>query len=449
MMKKLILFAVTLVFSWPAHASLLDIQEVTSPGGIKAWLVEDHSIPVIAMNFGFKGAGAAQDPEDKQGLARMMSNTMDEGAGPLDAKAFQKELQDLVISFSFNTDRDSFSGSLKTLSKNSARAFELVSLAVNSPRFDQEAIDRMRQANQTRIRNSQSDPDWMAARVLNDRAFAGHPYALNSGGTLSSLEKISPADLKKFHATMLGKNNLMVAVAGDITAEQLGVKLDEVFGTLPDVSIPEIADFSLQNQGKMYLHEQDIPQSVIEIIQPGIGRNDPDFQTAQVMNFVLGSSGFGSRLTEEIREKRGLTYGIYSYLYNLDHLDGLAVSTSTANASVPEMLSLIKAEFNKLATDPISDKELQDAKSFLIGSVPLSMTSTDKIAGLLLSLQMDGQPIDYLDQRETKIKATTAADVARVSKALLAPDKFVTVIVGQPEGLNEPAEKVTKLPNVE
>jgi zinc protease len=174
-------------------------------------------------------AGSALDPEKKQGLARMVSNTMDEGAGPLDAKAFQKELQDLVISFSFDASRDSFTGELKTLTKNKARAFELAALALTKPRFDQEAIVRMRQANQTRVRSSLSDPDWMAARVLNDRAFEGHAYGLNNGGTLSGLESIGAQDLKNFHKSYLGKNNLYVAVAGDITAEELGTVLDSIF----------------------------------------------------------------------------------------------------------------------------------------------------------------------------------------------------------------------------
>jgi zinc protease len=452
-MRKIFLCFSVLFISLPAQAGLLDIKEVTSPGGIKAWLVEDHSIPVLAIDFGFAGAGSALDPKDKQGLARMVSNTMDEGAGDLDSKAFQKELQNLVISFSFDADRDSFSGSLKTLSKNKDRAFELAALAITKPRFDQEAVDRMRAANQARVRSSMSEPDWMAARVLNDKAFEGHPYALNSGGTLSSLKKISAKDLKAFHKTMLGKNNLMVAASGDITPEELGKKLDEIFGALPEVKVPEVPKLELQNQGKIFLYTQDIPQSVVEIIQPGINRKDPQYQIAQVMNFVLGSSGFGSRLTKEIREKRGLTYGIYSYLYNLDHLDALSVSSSTANENAEEMLGLIKTEFDRMAMSPITDKELADAKSYLVGSLPLSLTSTDKIAGLLLSLQMDGLPIDYLDVREREITATSVADVSALSKKLLSPEHFVTVLVGKPEGITKEAmpnlEIIKTLPNVE
>ncbi|MBL4805004.1 MAG: insulinase family protein [Alphaproteobacteria bacterium] len=447
-----LLFAFTFVIAPVAHATVLDIEEVTSEGGITAWLVQDDSVPVIAMDFGFKGAGAAQDPQGKQGLARMLSNTMDEGAGSLNGQEFQEALREKAISLGFSASRDNFTGSLKTLTKNKARAFELAELALTKPRFDKEAVDRMREANISRIKSSLAGPDWKAARLINDRAFEDHAYALNSGGTLSSLQDITSKDLQKFHGRVIGKNNLHVAVAGDISAEELAVALDQIFGDLPDVEIEEPADHDITNQGSTYHFADDIPQTVIEMMQPGISRDDPDFQKAQVMNFILGSSGFGSRLTKEIRENRGLTYGIYSYFYNLDHLNGLSVSTSTANANVPEMLTLIKAEFEKIKAEPISDKELQDAKSYLIGSLPLSLTSTDKIAGLMNSIQLDGLPKDYLDTRNAEIEATTVEDIQAISQKILDPDAFVTVLVGKAEGWEENGLETTtikKLPNVE
>jgi len=315
------------------------------------------------------------------------------------------------------------------------RAFELTKLALTKPRFDTEAVERMRKSNQSRIRSSLADPGWMAARLLNDKAFEDHPYALNSGGTLSSLERIKPADLKKLHKNVLGRNNLSVAVAGDITAEELADVLDQVFGDLPEVELPTVDTLEIQNAGKIFHYQRDIPQSVIEIMQPGIGRDDPRFNSAQVMNFVLGSSGFGSRLTEEIREKRGLTYGIYSYFYDLEHLKGLAVSTSTANKNVAEM--------------PITEKELSDAKSYLIGSLPLSLTSTNKIAGLMNSLQLDGLPIDYFDQREKAINETSIEDIQKLAQDLLSPENFVTILVGSPEELDQDMTRVKSLPNVE
>ncbi len=446
----LIIFSVLLIAPAPLHArdKVLDIQEVTSPGGIKAWLVEDHSIPVIALKFSFKGAGAALDPASKQGLSRIVSNTLDEGAGDLDSQSFQKELRDLSIGLHFGSGRDNFGGNLKTLTRNKDRAFELMHLALTKPRFDPEPVGRMIASNQSRIRSSLSDPDWMAVRLLNDMAFEGHPYALNSGGTLSTLQSITSIDLDNFVKFRLGKNNLIISAAGDITPEELATTLDTIFGELPQVALQPAPNLETQNQGKTAVYERDIPQTVIEMIQPGIARTDPDFHTAQIMNYVLGGSGFGSRLMEEVREKRGLAYGIYSGFYLSDHFKGFSVSTATANANTKHVLDIIKAEWSKMLNKPVSQEEIDNAKSYLIGSLPLSLTSTDSIASILLSLQGDGLPIDYLEQRENGIKAASIEDVTRVTKRILDPEKFVTILVGKPEGVTA-SKTYETLPNVE
>ncbi|MBK9584492.1 MAG: insulinase family protein [Alphaproteobacteria bacterium] len=410
--------------------SVLKIQEVTSASGLKAWLVEDHTVPVIALQFGFKDAGSKLDPPEKQGLTQMASNTLDEGAGELDSQAFQGELQNLSISLSFNSGRDDFSGDLKTLSRNKARAFELLKLALTQPRFDAEPVERMRIANLSRVKSSMTQPEWIASRIQNDKIFEGHSYALNSGGTLTTLKNITPDDLRGF-MKRLGKNNLVVGVAGDITAEELKAVLDDVFGSLPEAPVTESKPFTLSHPGKTFLHVQDIPQTVIEMSQGGISRNDPDYQTAQVMNFVLGSSGFGSRLTEEVREKRGLTYGIYTYFMDYEDAQILHVSTSTATANVKAVLDIVNEEWTKMLSTDISPKELEDARNYLIGSLPLSLTSTDKIADLLYSLQADDLPITYLDERQKKIESTTVADVRRVAERLLKPENFTVILVGQ------------------
>ncbi len=437
----------------PAQAKILDIQEVKSKSGITAWLIEDNSIPVISFQFAFKGAGSVNEPADKQGLAQLLSNTMDEGAGDLDSQAFQKELQDLSISLSFSSGRDHFGGSVKTLTKNSERAFDLLEMAIMRPRFDDEPVQRMRDANKSRIRSSLSNPDWMTARIMNDVAFADHSYAQNSGGTLSTLDAITSDDLRNFRRKHLGTNNLVVAVAGDINAKRLKIILDNVFAGLPEVDIPAPNTFTLKNQKKIAVYKQDIPQTIIEMMTPALTKDDPDYFAAQVMNFVLGSSGFGSRLTEEIREKRGLTYGIYSSLQVMDYTNALRVSTSTKNENVPEMLSTIHKEFNAMREAGITQEELDDAKAYLIGSLPLSLTSTDKISGLMLSLMRDDLGRDYLDRRQKAIEEMTIDDVKTVSSRLLSTDKFVSVLTGNPpldilQGFGE-ITTIEALPNVE
>lgn len=428
---------------------VLDIQEVVSGSGIKAWLVEDHSLPIIAMEFSFQEAGSARDPKDKQGLARMASNTMDEGAGDLDSQAFQKTLTDLSISLSFSAGRDDFGGSLKALTRHKGKAFDLMHLALTSPRFDQEAVNRMRDANIARVKSSMAEPDWMAARLLNDRAYAGHEYALNSGGTLSSLSAITREDLANFAKTNLTRDRLVIGVAGDISPEELKTTMDKVFGKLPATATAQpLSDLNVDGKNSIVLYEQDIPQTIIEIMMPGMRRTDPDFFAAQIMNFTLGGSGFGSRLTEEIREKRGLTYGIQSSLQELDHTTGYGISLSTENKNAGEALRLIQAEMKKISDAPITDEELKAAQSYMIGSLPLAFTSTEAIASTLASLQKNERPIDYLDQLPNHLNAVTKADVQRAAQRLLQPQKSLTILVGKPAGVKA-TETATTLPNVE
>lgn len=446
----------TALFVSPAFAQdtkkterVLDIQEVVSPGGIKAWLVEDHSLPIIAMEFAFQEAGSARDPKDKQGLARMASNTMDEGAGDLDSQAFQKTLTDLSISLSFSAGRDDFSGSLKALTRHKDKAFELMHLALTRPRFDQEAVSRMRDANIARVKSSMAEPDWMAARLLNDRAYAGHEYALNSGGTLTSLTAITREDLENFAKTNLTRDRLVIGVAGDMTAAELKTTMDKIFSGLPaSATAQPLSDLDIDGKNAVVLYEQDIPQTIIEIMMPGMRRTDPDFFAAQIMNFTLGGSGFGSRLTEEIREKRGLTYGIQSSLQEMDHTTGYGISLSTENKNAGEALRLIQAEMKKISDAAITDDELKAAQSYMIGSLPLAFTSTEAIASTLAGLQKNDRPIDYLDQLPNHLNAVTKADVQRAARRLLQPQKSLTILVGKPVGVTA-TETATTLPNVE
>ncbi|MGH1456703.1 MAG: M16 family metallopeptidase [Alphaproteobacteria bacterium] len=431
----------------PVADKYLDIQTVESKGGITAWLVEDHSIPIIAMSYAFKDAGAKNDPADKQGLARLSSNTMDEGAGNLDSYTFQKMLRDYSVTLNFSATRDHFTGQLKTLTENKSIAFNLLKNALISPRFDEEPVSRMRAANQSRIKSSSSNPDWIAARIQNDVIFDGHSYAMNSGGTIRSLESITTDDLRGFHKT-LGRNQLIIGVVGDISAAELSVTLDNVFGEMPIIETKEPTQFDLKNAGKTYLYDMDIPQTVIEISQKGVRQSDDDYFASKVMNFILGESGFGSRLMEEIREKRGLTYGIYSYFREYEETPVFHISTSTANKNVSEMLELINVEIGNIKGSNVGEAELAEAKSYLIGSLPLSLTSTDSIAGVLTSLQMDGLPIDYLDTRASHIDAVSAEDIQAAASRIFNERNFTTILVGAPEEVIE-FEKVTTLPNVE
>ncbi len=433
----------------PASKKMLDIREVKSPGGITAWLVEDHTLPIISIEFSFKEAGSARESKERQGLARLVSNTLDEGAGDYDSQAFQKALTDNSISLSFGAGRDDFSGSLKMLTRHKDKALELMSVALTKPRFEQEAIDRMKAANIARIKSSMTEPDWIAARLQNDLTYGDHPYALNSGGTLSSLAAITRDDLQSFVKNNLTRDRLHIGVAGDISAEELGRVLDQLFAALPEkATTSTIKDTAIQNTGKSYLYKQDIPQSFISLVGEGLDYRDPDYYPAQVMNFVLGGSGFGSRLTEEVREKRGLTYGISSYLFDMDHASGFVIGLSTENKNASEAMKIINTELARMRDQGITAEELKAAQDYMVGSLPMSFSSTAAIAATARSLQEIGYPMDHYDRYPDLIRGVTLADVERVSKRLLHPEKMLTILVGQPEGITG-AETVTTLPNVE
>ena len=424
-----------LLWTARAQADEYNITKVTTEGGLEAWLIEDHAVPVVSLRFAFRG-GVPLDPPDKTGLASLLSTMLDEGAGEYDSEAFQRVLDDNAIELGFSAGREAFYGNLRTLSDRKELAFDLTRLAITEPRFDADPLERMKNAALSDISSSLSNPNWIAARSFNGMLFEGHPYARPGRGRLDTIPAITADDLRTFLKTRLGRDRLLIAVAGDITAKELGPVLDKIFGGLPEKSNgEEIPDAELQYPGKTILLPYQVPQTIIRMAQPGIARLDPDWHAAQVMNQILGAGGFGSRLMAELREKRGLTYGVYSSIDAMERTNMLRVSLSTVNQSASESLDLIRGEWNKMLEDGVTEQEVDDAKSYLIGALLLQMTSTKDIAAVLLSLQIDRLGIDYLSHRTEMIEKVTPADVNRVARKLLKPDALTTVMVGQPEGI--------------
>lgn len=425
----------TLLIARPALA-FVEAQKVVSPGGIEAWLVEDHSIPVIALNVGWRG-GAALDPEGKSGLANMASGLLDEGAGGLDTLAFRTELENLAIGLSFDAGQDNFTGSLKTITENRDRAFELMRLALTEPRFDAEPVERIRSQILTGLTFDQEDPQTIAYRRLSESMFGDHPYARPVKGTLETVPKITVDDLRSFAKTRLTKDRMKIGVAGDITPEQLKPLLDQTFGALPAKSdLPEVPDVK-PTLGQTIVVDKGIPQSVAVFAEDGMERDDPDFYAAYVDNYILGGGGFSSRLMEEVREKKGLAYSVYSYLQPLDHAALIVGGTATNNARMAESLEIIRREWQRMAEHGPTPEELQNAKTYLTGAYPLRFTSTGNIAAILMSMQLDGYPIDHLKTRNEKVEAVTLEDAKRAARTMLEANKLTVVVVGQPEGLQQ------------
>ncbi|MBI2253411.1 MAG: insulinase family protein [Proteobacteria bacterium] len=428
----LIIAAITLL---PRLASATDIQKVVSPAGIEIWLIEDHTVPVVSLSFGWQG-GTAMDPKGKEGVAMLASGLMDEGAGDITSAAFQQKIADLGLDYGFDASADSFTGSLRTLTANSQAAADLLALALTKPRFDEEPVERMRRQFLIAIDGESRDPDAAAYRALESRLLGNHPYARSNYGTKESMSALTPDDLRQFMKDRLTRDQLFVAAAGDINAADLGQLVDRAFAGLPEKGVADnVPEAKATDAGSLSVLTRNVPQATVIFAQPGIKRSDKDFFAVYLMNYVLGGGGFSSRLMTEIREKRGLSYGVNTDLVTMDHVGFLSGRYETPNAKVKETLELLRTEWQRMAEKGPTPKELDDARTYLLGYYPRNLTTTSKAAETLLGIQMDHLGIDYMERRRKEINAVTLDDVKRVAKALLN-DKALTIIVaGKPEGL--------------
>ncbi|HUY69149.1 MAG TPA: pitrilysin family protein [Alphaproteobacteria bacterium] len=434
MKKTAFIFALMfLVFSTPAHA--INVEEVTSPGGITAWLVEDHQLPLISMQFAFKG-GVEQDPVDKQGLATLTMNLLAEGAGPYDAAQFQQQLADNGIQMSFGAGRDALTGGIKMLSADRVTAFKLLHLALSEPRFDPAAVDRLRAQQITSLRFELGDPGWQARYALLSYIFAGHPYSERSLGTAKSLAGLSQNDIEAFTARHLARDNLLVAVAGDITPAELAPALDRIFGNLPATArLETVPEAAWPPKPAIILVPRKGTQTDLLFAEPGPKRAARDWFAADIANYILGGGGFSARLMRAVRDKRGLTYGIGTQLAPMKHAAIIVGSAATDNAKTGKAWGVTLGVMRGFYKSGVTAGEIKGAKDYLTGSLPLDLTSTDAIASALIEMQLDHLGPDYLDKRNGMIRAVTKAQVAAAIARWFDPARVTLAMVGAPEGV--------------
>lgn len=427
-------FLTAALLALPAQATSLDIQEVTSPGGIEAWLVEDNSIPFVAIEIWFNG-GASLDPEGARGATYLMTGLLEEGAGDLDAQAFAEQVESLAASFSFDIYRDALTISAQILTQNRDQAVDLLRDALIEPRFDDDAIERVRGQVLAIIDGDAQDPDEIAGQTFNALSWGDHPYGSALEGTTESVSALTRDDLLVAHGGVLARDRISVGAAGDITAQELGVVLDQLLGDLPvtGAPMPDMAEYALEPG--VTIVEFPSPQSVALFGHQGIGRNDPDFFPAFVLNQVLGGGNFRSRLMQQVRVERGLTYGIGSFLGLSTYGQTVAGQFSSSNELVAEAISVIRDQWRDLAENGITEAELEAAQRYLTGAYPLRFDGNGRIAGILAAMQSDDMPLDYIATRNAQVDAVTLDDVRRVAAELLRPEDLHFVVVGRPEGL--------------
>ncbi len=418
-------FALTLACT-PASAT--KIERVVSPGGIEAWLVHESAVPLIALDFAMQG-GANQDPAEKPGVGYLTAALLDEGAGDLDARAFQERKERAAVELGFRVQRDEFRGSLRMLRDRVDEGSELLRLSLNAPRFDADAIERNREQVLTALRRETTNPNDIGNRLWWRTAFPDHPYGRPLNGTLESVPLISRDDLRDYARRVFAREKLKIGVVGDIDAAALGILLDKVFGSLPaKADLKPVARVRMDAAGRRLFVDLKVPQAVLNFGGAGIARKDPDFIPAFILNHIMGGGSFSSRLYKEVREKRGLVYGVYTYLLPLDETALLMGGTQTRADKADETLDLIQSEIGKLIESGPSTEELEKAKSYLKGSYALNFDTSTKIARQLVQIQLDELGMDYIERRNGLIDKVTLDDIKRVAKRMLDGGILVTVV---------------------
>jgi len=405
-----------------------------SPGGVQVWLVEEHSIPFTALEIRFQGGGSL-DLAGKRGATNLMVGLLEEGAGALDARGFTTAKEELAAEFSYDIGDDAVSISARFLTENRAASVELLRQSLVEPRFDADAIERVRAQVLTGLRQDEKDPRALASRAFDTMAFGDHPYATSFQGTLDSVAGLTREDLVVAHQGALARDRLYVSAVGDITAAEVTALVDTLFAALPATGAPLPEAITPNFPGGVKVTDFDTPQSVVLFGQPGLDRDDPDFFAAFVLDHILGGGGFESRLMQEVREKRGLTYGVYSYLADRDSAFWWGGSLNSQNERAAEAIDVIRAEWLKMRDAGVSDAELSDAKTYLTGAYPLRFDGNGPIAAILVGMQMQGLPTSYVTERNAKVDAVTKEDVARVAKRLMDPEALTFVVVGRPAGI--------------
>jgi zinc protease len=410
----------------------IDIQEVVTPSGIKAWLVEDYTVPLISVSMEFSG-GSTQDPAGIEGVTSIMGAMMDEGAGDLDTAALKAELEERGIELGFSADRDNVSGGMKLIATEKERAFELLKMVLTAPKFEAASLERIRAGYISGAKRNTNDPDSILGKRIRETLFKDHPYGREQRGTLNSLEKITRDDIVSRHQALFARDNVYIGVVGAISKEELMVELERTLSDLPQqatlVEIPDIVPVYGMREHITF----ESPQTTVSLAMPGLKRNAPDFFAAHIMNHILGGGTFSSWLYEEIREKRGLVYGIGTNLVTLEHTAYLGGGFATKPDQAKDALELTLSEIKRMATDGPTQEELDAAKKFVFGTYAISnLDTSSKISNVLVGLQSSKLGIDYINKRAEFIDAVSLDDVKAIAKRLLSdPPMVITIGPGE------------------
>jgi zinc protease len=405
---------------------LLDLGKDT-----QVWFAEDHTVPIVALVAALP-AGSAYDPSAKPGLADFAASLIDEGAGGLDSKAFHEALADRAIQFRAGVERDYMTVSIVTLTENLPEAMHLMQLALTHPRFDADAVARVRTQTIQGLQQAESEPPTVARRAFATVFFNGHSYGHASDGDPTSVAAMTQEDLRSFVRSHWVRGGLKISIAGDITGPAAVKLIADTFKPLPATTPPPPPPIGKLGQPGIHVTPMAVPQPSVMFGLPGIMRHDPDFLPGYVANYILGGGGFSSRLMDEVRVKRGLTYGIETELTAYNRASIMVGAVATRADAVNQTIAVVKDTLAQFAAGGATQAELDDAKTYLTGSFPIAFASNAGIAAQLSTFQRQGLDIGYVARRNGLIQAITLDQVNRVAKRLFDPARLTVVVAGTP-----------------
>lgn len=409
-----------------------NVIEIKSPKkGIKAYFFEDNSNPIISINFLFKNAGLASDSDNEVGISNLVASLLMDGAGDLDAQQFKEELEKKAIGLSFSADLDDFTGALITTADNQQEAYDLLKMVLISPRFDVEDITRSKEQMLIALKQQSEHPASVLGLEFAREIYQKHPYARNPVGNSKDIINISQKQLQDFVQNHFTINNLVVGVAGDVSEEKAGIIIDEVFGSLPEngrMSFVRNAEVKFDGREKNINLKS--PQTISVFTNRGLARNDKDFYPLYIANHIFGGSGLGSRLSLVARENEGLTYSIYSYMSLMDKSSLIRGSFSSTPENYDRVQEIIKSEWRKMGKKGVSEKELDEAKNYLISSYNLRFAAISDISNMLVYMQKDNLGLDFLKKRNDYVREVSRENVNKVAKDIFDNENMIFVNIG-------------------
>lgn len=409
-------------------------KRITLQNGMVLLLSEKHEIPMVTVNMAIK-AGSVVEPADKPGLASLTASLLTQGTAKRTANQISREIDFIGGSLSVSGGDDYASAGLRVLKKDIKTGFDLLSDVLMHPAFDQKEIDRKVKETMAAIQQQKEEPAVIAGEAFTKAVFGKHPYGKTSDDVAAFLPNLVRQDIVDFYSRRYAPNGIIIAVVGDVTEKEIVSLLDEQFKGWKSVERTETDRVKSPVISSVIVKKLDknITQANIAMGHIGISRENPDYYAVMIMNYILGGGGFSSRLMDNIRDNRGLAYDVHSSFSAQKGPGPFRVWMQTKSESANESIDEIFKELKRIRTEPVSEKELADAKAYLTGSFPLRMDTYAKIAGMLTAIEIYNLGLDYPQKYRGLINVVTREDILRVAKKYIDTDHMVIVVLGNQE----------------